>query len=169
MKARKQGKEPLKKRDPYRYYRNAYYACQAGEWGCIAAPVIAVFGAKWNEYFVFAEGSSGVSVTIGCVLALVLAAVFCYRKIRHQEKAAGKVTMLSYAVGVGVAFVFAYLFKVIIDDLALILGCEFVGAVGAYAVDFATMRNRRKMVLYRDAREKAEAERAARKALEEYV
>lgn len=157
-------KAPLRKRDPYRYYRNAYYALQGSEWACLAAPVAAVFGVKWNEYFVFVEGGSGVSLTVGCVLALVMAAVFAYRKLRHQEKAEGKVTMLSYAVGLGVAFVFAYLFKVVIDDLALILGCEFAGAVAAYGVDFATREARRKMVVFRESKERLEAEEAARRS-----
>ena len=166
----KETRVPIRKRNPFRFYRNAYLACQTGEWACLIAPVAAVFGAKWEEYFVFTDGSSsGVRLTVGCILALAMAAVFAYRKLRHQEKAAHKTTMLSYAVGVGVAFVFAYLFKVVIDDLFLILGCEFCGASAAYCVDFATESNRRKMVLYRDAREKLEAEEAARKTRGDYV
>lgn len=167
--ANREKKAPLKERDPYKYYRNAYYACQGAEWASLAAPVIAVFGVKWNEYFVFVEGGSGVRLTVGCILALVMASFFAYRKIRHQEKAEGKVTMLSYCVGLGLAFVFAYLFKVVIDDLALIIGCEFAGAVGAYGIDFGTREMRRKMKLYRDARERLEAEEAAKRSRGDYV
>lgn len=167
-KAEKVKKVPLKERNPYAYYRNAYVACQAGEWGCIVTPIIAIFGAKWNEYFVFTEdNTSGVKLTVGCVLALILAAIFVYKKLKHQEKMEGKVTMLSYAVGIGVAFVFVYLFKVVIDDLFLILGCEFAGAVAAYGVDFATNSNRSNMMAYKEAMLKIKAEKAAQK-MEEY-
>ena len=160
----KEKKPPLKERNPYKYYRNAYYACQGGEWACIAAPVIAVFGAKWNEYFVFAEGSDGgVRLTIGCVLALICAAVFMYKKLRHQEKQEKKVTMLSYVIGVGVAFAFIYFFKVILDDLFLIVGCEFAGAVAAYGVDFATQHNLKQMTLYKNALDELKAKDAALK------
>ena len=167
-KARKAKKEPLKKRNPYKYYRNAYWACQGGEWAAIVAPVVAVFGAKWNEYFVFTEtDNSGVKLTIGCVLAFVMAAIFVARKIKYQEKQENKVTMLSYVVGIGVAFAFSYLFKVVIDDIFLILGCEFAGAVGAYGIDFATQSNMRKMKLYKTAIEELDAQEAARKVQED--
>ena len=168
MRAKREKREPLKKRDPYKYHRNAYYACQTSEWACIVAPVIAVFGAKWNEYFVFYdENHTGVKMTIGCVLSLVLAAVFVYKKLRHQEKVENKPTMTSYVVAVGVAFVFSYLFKAVIDDLFLILGCEFAGAVSAYGIDFATRSERNKMVTYKAAIEKLDAEEAAERAKRE--
>ena len=154
-------KEPLKQRNPYKYYRNAYYACQDAEWACILTPIIAIFGVKWQEYFDFTESSNGVRLTIGCVLALVMASIFIYKKVKHQEKMEGKVTMLSYVIGVGVAFAFSYLFKVVIDDLFLILGCEFAGAVGAYGIDFATSENQRKAKLYKDSIEKLEADESA--------
>lgn len=160
-------KEPLKTRNPYKYYRNAYWACQAGEWAAIVTPMIVVFGVKWNEYFDFVNDQPGATrLTIGCVLALVCAAIFVYKKVKHQEKTEKKVTMLSYVIGVGVAFAISYLFKVVLDDLFLILGCEFAGAVAAYGTDFATQEFRRKQMLYRDAREKLEAEEAAKKERE---
>ncbi|MCI1244465.1 MAG: hypothetical protein LKG11_00695 [Bacilli bacterium] len=169
MKPKEKAKKvPLKQRNPYKYYRNAYYACEAGEWSCIIAPIVAVFGAKWNEYFIFTDGNtSGVKLTIGCILAFILAAVFIYKKMKHQEKMENKVTMLSYAVGIGVAFAFSYLFKVVIDDLFLILGCEFAGAVAAYGTDFATQSNYGKMKLYKDAIDKLDAEDAAKRIQEE--
>ena len=127
-------KEPLKTRNPYKYYRNAYVGAQAGEWACIGIPIIAIFGAKWNEYFNFTDNQGGaIKLTIGSILALICAAIFMYKKIKHQEKTEKKVTMLSYVIGVGVAFAIAYFFKVILDDLVLIFGCELAGAAAAYA------------------------------------
>ena len=164
----KKKKEPLKTRNPYKYYRNSYWACQVGEWVSIVAPMITVFGIKWNEYFDFVnETESATKLTIGCVLALICAVIFVYKKIKHQEKTENKTTMLSYVVGIGVAFAFSYFFKVIIDDLFLILGCEFAGSVSAYAIDFATQENRRKQILYRDAIDKLNTEDAAKKIISE--
>ena len=161
-------KEPLKTRCPRKYYRNAYWACQGGEWAAIMTPLIAVFGAKWNEYFDFVNDTHGsVRLTIGCVLALVVSAVVMYKKAKHQEKVEKKATMLTYVLGVGIAFAFAFLFKVVIDDLVLILGCEFAGAAAAYGLDIGlTQEMRRKQVLYRDARDHLEAEEAAKKERE---
>lgn len=163
--AEKVKKEPLKTRNPYKYYRNAYVGAQAGEWACIGAPIIAIFGAKWNEYFNFTDNQGGaIKLTIGSILALVCAAIFMYKKIKHQEKTEKKVTMLSFVVGIGVAFAIAYFFKVILDDIVLILGCELAGAAAAYGLDLGvTQEMRRKQILYRDAIDKLDAEEAARK------
>lgn len=164
MKKEREKRPPLKERNPYKYYRNAYYAFQTGEWACIVAPVVAVFGAKWEEYFTFIDGDyTGVKMTLGCILSLVLAAIFAYKKLRHQEKVEGKVTMTSYVVGVGVAFVLSYLFKTVIDDLFLIMGCEFAGAVAAYGVDFGTRNAKSKMETYRKAIEELDAKDAAQR------
>ena len=80
--------------------------------------------------------------------------------VEKQEK---KVTMLSYVIGVGVAFAFIYFFKVILDDLFLIVGCEFAGAVAAYGVDFATQHNLKQMTLYKNALDELKAKDAALK------
>lgn len=157
-------KEPLKTRDPYKYYRNAYIGCQSAEWTAIVAPLILVFAVKWNEYFDFANNESGaVRLTIGCVLAIVCGVLFVYKKMRHQEKTEKKVTMLTYVLGLAVAWVFVWLCGAIIDDLFLILSCELAGAITAYGIDFATQEMRRKQMLYRDAKEKLEAEEVARR------
>ena len=158
-------KEPLKTRCPRKYYRNAYWACQGGEWAAIATPIIAVFGAKWNEYFDFVENThESVRLTIGCILALVVSAILMYKKAKHQEKVEKKATMLTYVLGVGMAFALAYFCKVIVNDLVLILGCEFAGAAVAYGLDVGlTQEMRRKQVLYRDARDELDAKEAAEK------
>ena len=158
-------KEPLKERNPRKYYRNAYWACQAGEWTACVVPMVAIFGAKWNEYFDFVNNTGGaVRLTIGSILALVCSAIFMYKKAKHQEKVEKKSTMLTYVLGVGVAFALAYFCKVILDDLILILGCEFAGAAAAFGLDIGlTQEMRRKQVIYRDAKDKLDAEEAAKK------
>lgn len=158
-------KEPLKTRNPRIYYRNAYYAAQSAEWAACLLPMVAIFGAKWNEYFDFAANDgSAVKLSIGCILAVVCSAVFMYKKARHQEKVEKKASMFTYVLSIGVAFAFAYFFKAIIDDLLLILGCELAGAATAFGIDISvTQEMRRKQILYRDAHDKLDAEEAALK------
>lgn len=164
MAQKKTKKEPLKKRDPFKYYRNAYWGLQTAEWACIGAPIIAVFGAKWNEYFDFTNNQGeSIRLTIGCVIALICAAIFVYKKARHQEKVEKKVTMLTYVLGVGAAFAIAFFFKAIIDDLVLILGCELAGAAAAYGIDFQTQRVKKKQEIYEYARAKADADDAVQR------
>lgn len=127
-------KEPLKKRDPYKFYRNGYLVCKAGTIISITAPIVAIFGAKWNEYIALDEGNP-VRLTIGAMLALFVAAIITYKYIKHDEKMKEKTTMLSMVVGIGLAFVITYLLKVVLSDLTLILGCEFAGAVAGYGFD----------------------------------
>ena len=161
-------KEPLKTRSPRKYYHRAYVGCQVGEWGAIATPIIAIFAAKWNEYFDFVENQGeSIRLTIGCVLAIVCAIFFGYKKLKNQEKQEKKVTMLSYVFGIAVAWAAVFLFKVIIDDLFLILSCELAGAGAAYGIDFATQYNLKKYNLYQGAYEKLDAEEAATREREE--
>lgn len=153
-------KESLKKTDPYKYYRNCYRACQAGERTSLIAPLIAVFAAKWNEYFVIVEDADRIKLSIGCVLSIIMAVIFIYRKLKHEEKVNNKVTMLSYTIGVGVAFVLVLLMKVVLSDLYLILGAELGGSVVAYGVDIASERNKQLMLAYKEAKIEAQAKEA---------
>lgn len=168
MATTKRIKEQLKTRNPRKYYRNAYRLAQTSEWVACIAPMAAIFGAKWNEYFDFVNNSDGaVRLTIGSILALLLSAIFMFKKANHQERVENKASMLTYVISIGVAFAFVYLFKVIIDDLILILGAELAGASTAYIVDATvTQEMRRKQILYRDASERLDAEEAALKERE---
>lgn len=158
-------KEPLKTRDPYRYYRNCSYACIVGEYASVLSPIAIVFGAKWNEYFTVADGNQ-VKMTVGCILSLVVAAIVMLSQIKRQEKINNQHTMLPFVFGVGVAFALSYLFKVVIDDLTLILGVELAGSVTAYGIDFATIANKEKMMIYKDEEIRHDARRVAEEKVE---
>lgn len=129
-------KAPLRERDPLRYRKNVMAACKAGQWASLLGPLGVLFGVKWNEYIAIAEGEGGtVKLTVGAVLAIIVAVVVVYRNCKHQEKIEGKVTMLSWVIGLGVAFALSYLLSVVMKDLALILGVEFAGACASYGFD----------------------------------
>lgn len=147
-------KEPLKKRDPQKYYRNVHYGLYAGTWVSTLTPIIAIFGVKWNEYFDFISNTeSSVKLTIGCVIAIVLAVVFSIKKAKVEEKQNKEYSILHYVGFVAVLWAFLFFFKVIIDDMFLITSCEFIGAVGAYGLNIADRKVKEKILLYKSAKE----------------
>lgn len=161
------GKTSLKERNPMKFYRNAYYASQISEWLCVIAPIVSIFGIKWNEYFVV--NNDKYKMTIGCVLAIVMGVVFAYRKLKYQEKQEKKSNMYGYALWVGVVCGFSFLFKSIIDDLFIISITEFIGAVGAVSIDTAfTQNNLKKYVMYKEACDKLDAELYAKREKEKH-
>lgn len=146
----KQKKEPLKTRNPRKYYSIKYHALYAGEWACLLGPLFGVFGAKWNEYVQFAssqDGSvlGGFKLTVGAVLSLLVAVFVIYKGARHKEKVDKTATMSTFALGIGVAFALSWAFSVILKDLTLILGCEFAGAMVAYPLDTMAQKNKKLM------------------------
>ncbi len=147
-------KEPLKTRDPYKYYRNVHYGLYAGTWAATLAPIIAVFGVKWNEYFDYINNTDGsVRLTVGCVIAIVLGIVFAVKKAKVEEKQKKEYSMLHYVGFVAILWAFLFFFKVIIDDMFLITSCEFGGAVVAYGLNIADKNARKKVLLYESARD----------------
>lgn len=154
-------KEPLKERDPYRYYRNVHYALYSVEWVSIFTPLAILFGIKWNDYFNFVEETEGsVKLTIGCILAIVLAIVFAVKKARVEEKSKKTYSMLHYVGFVAVFWAFAFLFKVIIDDLFLITSVELAGAVTAYGVSIADNNAKEKARLFKEQKIKQDGVKA---------
>ena len=154
-------KEPLKKRDPYKYYRNVHYGLYAGTWGATLAPVAVVFGIKWNEYFDFiSQTESSVRLTVGCVIAIFLAIIFAVKKAKVEEKAKKEYSMLHYVGFVAILWAFLFLFKTILDDMFLITSCEFGGAVVAYGLSIEDKKMRNKVLLYQSAKDEVDKEEA---------
>lgn len=147
-------KEPLKKRDPYRYYRNVHYGLYSGTWGATLIPIFTIFAFKWNEYFDYVNNTSGsVRLTIGCVAAIVLGVIFALKKAKVEEKQKKEYSMLHYVAFVGILWVFLFLFKVIIEDMFLITSCELAGSVVAYGLNLADKNVVKKVLLYQSARD----------------
>ena len=154
-------KPPLKQRDPYKYYRNIHYGLYAGTWVTTFAPIVAVFGAKWNEYFDYVNNTgSSVKLTIGCVVAIFLAIIFAVKKATVEEKTRKEYSMIHYVAFIAIIWALLFFFKAIIDDMFLITSVEFAGAVSAYGLSIADNKIKDKMKLYKEAQDELTKEEA---------
>lgn len=159
-KAEKAKKAPLKERDPKKFYSRVKGWCKAGTITSLAAPLVAVFGAKWNEYvqISYSDGTQGaIKLSVGALCSLIMAAIITYKYVRHDEKAKKQVTMASWVVGLGLAFAICWAFQAILNDLTLILGCEFAGSVAAYGFDLGAQYANGRLEPYKDEMMRAQA------------
>lgn len=156
--AKKEKKAPLKERNPYAYYRNGYFASAAGVWGSLLGPLAVVVGVKWNEYIKVQNGAE-YRMTIGAVLALIVAVVVIYKQVKHQEKVKKQVTMTSWVAGVAVAFALSWCFSAVLKDLTLILGTELAGSLSAYGFDRLEANRLEHMKIYKDEYLRSKARR----------
>lgn len=146
-------KEPLKYRNPLKYHRIKYYSLKVGKWASMIAPLVAVFGAKFNEYIEVYEGET-YKLTIGCIVAIVVAVIACYKEIKKTE---GETSPITTAIGWGVAFMLSYLFHEVITDLTLVLGCEFAGQCVGAGLDVASKNDADYIKAYKEETVKEEA------------
>lgn len=144
--SKKNKKIPLKQRNPYKFYRNGYYVCNAGKWTSIVSPFLGIGIAKWDEYFM-EDPTNGVKLSIGCTLALVVLGISIYQETKKSET-----KIISGVVGWAIAFVLCYLLESILADLTLIMGCALLGQLIGLGFEFGK-RNRLK---YMDEYMKAE-------------
>lgn len=108
----------------YKHYRKTTYVAKGGKWASVIAPFGIVFGLKVKEY-VEILGDQSWRLTIGCVLAIIVAIIAIYKEIKHDEST----KHLSSVVGWGLAFGLIWLLEVVTKDLKLIVGAEFAGQV----------------------------------------
>lgn len=118
--------------EKYISYRRRRNASIAGKWGCVIAPFGIVFGAKFNDYVKILDTFETVKLTIGCVLAIVVAAIAVFNEVRTSKET----KHLAPAVGWGLALAFIWLFQIIINDLLLIVGSEFAGQCAAAGLKY---------------------------------
>lgn len=166
-KVAKAKKQPLKERDPEKYFSRVRGWCKAGTIASLAAPIVAVFGAKWNEYIqvTYSDGAQGaVKLSVGAICSLIVAAIITYKYVRHNEKAKHEVSMASWVVGLGLAFAICWAFQAILNDLTLILGCEFAGSVAAYGFDLGAQHANNRLKPYEDEKMRAQARADYKKA-----
>ena len=132
--AEKKVKRPfsqMNNNEKFLYYRKRRRLSIAGKWGSVIAPFGIVFGVKFNEYVNIIDTGEVVKLTIGSVLAIVVAMIAVYKEVKHSEET----KHLAPAFGWALATVFAWLFKVIIDDLFLILLAETCGQFTAMGIN----------------------------------
>lgn len=152
--SKKEKKEPLKKRDPYKFHRNRYYALKTAQYTVPYIPLITIFLIKMNEYIEVYEGKT-VKFTVGCVIAFIVAVITAIQQIKKEEGPSSPVTT---ACGWGVAFLLSYLFYEIIGDITLILGCEFAGQCASATLDYVKQSDKQYVDAYKSETIKAKAQ-----------
>lgn len=116
----------------YRHYRNQSYIAKGSKWASIIAPFAIVFGCKYNEYIKILGEGEQYKLTIGCILAIIVACIAILREFKKSEET----KPFAGIVGWGLAFALCYFFSVAMKDLTLIIGTEFAGQVAAKGFDY---------------------------------
>ncbi len=116
----------------YRHYRNQSFIAKGSKWASIIAPFGIVFGCKYNEYIKILGEGERYKLTIGCILAIIVAAIAVLREFKKSDET----KPFAGVVGWGLAFALCYFFSVAMKDLTLIIGSEFAGQVAAIGFDY---------------------------------
>jgi len=143
---RKRKFSEMNNNEKYLYYRKRRRLSIAGKWGSVIAPFGIVFGVKFNEYVNIIDTGEVVKLTIGSVLAIVVACIAVYKEVKHSEET----KHLAPAFGWALATVFAWLLKVIIDDLFLILFAETIGQFTAMGINIYGEHCKEEATAYKD-------------------
>lgn len=115
----------------YKHYRNQSYIAKSTKWLAIIAPFAIVFGIKAHEYIEIL-GDQAYKLTIGGVLAVIVAVICVYNEFKHDKKK----RPFKSIIGWGVALAIIYFLEVVLRDLLLIVGAEFGGQIIAKSCEF---------------------------------
>lgn len=132
--------------EKYKRLRNTGYGLKVGKWVAILSPYIAIGIANFDEYF---TEYNGVKMSIGCVLALIVAGI----AIANESKENKKVNNL---VVWAVAFALIWLMQSILNDLLLIVGCGLLGQLVGAGFEIGSDKELEKASLYKEAIIRAE-------------
>ena len=136
--------------EKYTRLRNQGYTCLGLKWLSILAPYITIGIVNFEDYFTEAEG---IKMSLGCVLALIVAGISIANETKENKKINGIVTW-------AIAFAFAILFQSILNDLVLILGCGLLGQLVGAGFQVGSDIQLEKANLYKKANIQAEANRS---------
>lgn len=133
--------------EKYKRLRSQGYTCLAMKWVSILSPYLIIGIVNFEEYFV---ESNGVKMSIGCVLAMIVAGISIANETKENKKING-------IVGWAIAFALAIFFQAILQDLVLILGCGLVGQLVGAGFELGSNIQLEKADLYKKANIQAEA------------
>jgi FtsH-binding integral membrane protein len=139
--------EDLSPAEKHIRFRNQGYTCLAMKWVSILSPYLIIGIVNFEEYFV---ESNGVKMSIGCVLAMIVAGISIANETKENKKING-------IVGWAIAFALAIFFQAILQDLVLILGCGLAGQIVGAGFELGSNVQLEKADLYKKANIQAEA------------
>ena len=127
--------------EKYIKFRNIGYTCLAMKWVSILSPYLIIGIVNFEDYF---QEASGVKMSLGCVLALIVAGISVANETKENKKISG-------LVGWAIAFALVYFFQSILQDLLLIIGCGLIGQLVGAGFELGAETNLEKAALYRKA------------------
>lgn len=133
----------------YTKLRNQGYTCLAFKWISILSPYLIIGIVNFEDYFVKANG---IKMSIGCVLAMIVAGISIANETKENKKING-------IVGWAIAFALAIFFQAILQDLVLILGCGLIGQLIGAGFELGSEIKLEKAELYKKANINAESYR----------
>ena len=132
--------------EKYKRLRNTGYSFKAAKWVSILSPYLVIGIVNFNDYF---TEYNGVKMSIGCVLALIVAGIAIANETKENKKVNG-------LVGWAIAFALVYLMQSILNDLLLIVGCGLLGQLVGAGFDIGANTELEKATLYKEALIRAE-------------
>lgn len=137
----------LNSAEQYTRLRRQGYTFTALKWLSILSPYVVIGTINFNEYFV---QSNGVKMSLGCILALIVAGISIKNETKENKKING-------IVGWAVAFALIFFFQSILQDLLLIVGAGLVGQIIGAGWELGAETQLEKAKLYRNANIQASA------------
>ena len=131
----------------YKRLRNRAYTFKALKWISILSPYFIIGAVNFEDYF---TEYNGVKMSIGCVLALVVAGIAIMNETKENKKVNGLVVW-------GVVFALVLLMQSILNDLLLIVGFGLLGQLVGAGFEIGTEKEMMKAKVYQEASIRAEA------------
>jgi hypothetical protein len=142
----------MKKTRYYLKYSITYYILETLRWLAILSPFAYIFYNNKEKYFVNVEGASnGTKMTIGMVILIGILVWVILREINKKKGRSHAPSVISGIIWWGVAFALSYCFKIIINDLTLIIGAGLVGQCIGFVFEMLAQSTHEKRKLYQQA------------------
>lgn len=145
-KKKKAKKIPLKKSNPLKYHKRAYWGLKVGRWASVFLPFPTILISKWDTYFVSVDPRTHTKMTAGVILLGIVMFIAFYRETKVKASDGSlQNTPLSNTIVWGIVFLLSYLLQRVLQDLTYILGLAFAGQLGG--LTFETFAEKQKFYL----------------------
>lgn len=133
--------------EKYVRLRNQGYTCLTMKWVSILSPYLVIGIVNFEDYFAEADG---VKMSLGCVLAMIVAGISIFNETKENKKING---IVAWAV----AFALIFFFQSLLQDLLLIVGCGLIGQIVGAGFELGANAQLEKANIYRNANIQADS------------
>jgi FtsH-binding integral membrane protein len=135
---------PVEKYVRLRKQGHSFIACK---WISILSPYLVIGIINFEDYF---QEANGIKMSLGCILALIVAGISIKNETKENKKINGIVTW-------AVAFALIFFFQSILQDLLLIVGAGLIGQIVGAGFELGADIQLEKANIYRNATIQAES------------